>query len=375
MARRARGEGSIYQRQDGYWVASLRWGNRRTTVYATTKQEAVSKLQELQRAAHTLGRLPDPARLTVRDYLTLWLEQAAQRLKVKTLANYQGLAEHLITPHLGAIKLTRLNGLTLANYFARLTKENISPFRQRQAFALLHKALGDAVRWGLIPHNPATTIDRPKPKGQRRTIWTPQQVTIFLRAVEVGKGGQYADLFAFLLASGCRLGEALGLTWRDIDWQAGTVRIERQITEVAGKPIEGRPKSEAGIRTVALPSWGLATLQRQRARVREWQLKSDNPFAPGWQHCFVTGIGSMPEATNLRRAFRRLCEVLGLPPLRLHDLRHTNLSLLAASGVPVKDLQQRAGHSSATLTLSVYLHAAEDGDRKAAQMLEFLAGR
>ncbi|MCS7261104.1 MAG: site-specific integrase, partial [Anaerolineae bacterium] len=270
--KRSSGEGSIYRRTDGRWAASLMVHNRRYVVYAKTRREAAEKLRQLQQVAHTLGHLPDPGKLTLGDYLATWLEQAGQRLRPQTLANYRLTVEKLIVPHLGGVKLAKLNGLALTTFLAHLAKNGTSAFRLRQTYALLHKALGDAQRWGLLPNNPAATIERPHPKPAKRHIWTPGQVAAFLAAVEAGQGGRYSDLFCFLLASGCRLGEALGLRWTDVDWQAGTVKIERQITEVGSRPVEGAPKSQAGVRVIALPSWGLRALERQRARVRTWQL-------------------------------------------------------------------------------------------------------
>jgi len=367
MHRKANYEGCVYRRPDGRWCASLAVAGRRVFVYGKTRQEVADRLRQLQQQTQQAGHLPDAGKLTLAEYLTTWLEQASQKLRPKTIASYRQLLELHILPQIGQIKLIRLTGLHLVSTYTRL---RISPFRLRQVHALLHKALADAVKWGLLTSNPASGVDRPKPQPAERQYWTAEQVQKFLAAVERGEAGQYGDLFAFLLASGCRLGEALGLCWSDVDWRTATVRIERQITEVAGKPMEGPPKSQAGRRSVVLPSWGLAALERQRARVRGWQLQSDNAFAEGWQRCFPTPRGTVPEATNVRRALHRVCDQLGVPKVRVHDLRHISLSMLAAAGVPIKDLQRRAGHSSPVLTMSVYLHAAQDGDRKAAAALE-----
>lgn len=365
MPRRANHEGSIYRRQDGRWAASICIGRQRITVYAKTRQEAADKLRQLQRQS----QLPNAGKLTLGEYLTTWLEQASQRLRPKTLADYRRLVERHIAPQpIAAMRLTKLTGLRLATCYTQLAKAGVSAFVRRQVHALLHKALADAVKWGLLVSNPASGVDKPKPQPQERQLWTAEQVATFLAAVD----GQYADLFAFLLASGCRLGEALGLRWSDVDWPTGTVCIQRQVTEVNGRPVEGPPKSKAGVRRIALPTWGLAALERQQARVRQWQLQSDNAFASGWQRCFPTPKGTVPEASNLRRAFLAVCDRLGLPRVRLHDLRHISLSLLAQSGISVKDLQRRAGHSSPTLTLQVYVHASQDGDRRAAAVLENL---
>ena len=372
MPRKANHEGCVYRRPDGRWCASLAVAGRRLTLYGKTRQEVVEKLRQLQQQTQQAGHLPDAGKLTLTEYLTTWLGQAQERLRPKTVTTYRQLLELHILPQLGQVKLSRLTGLQLVSTYARLRKQGVSAWRVYHAHAVLHKALADAVKWGLLTSNPAGGVDRPQPQPAERSYWTADQVQAFLAAVERGEAGQYGDLFAFLLASGCRLGEALALRWSDVDWRTGTIHIERQVTEVAGKPVEGPPKSQAGRRGIVLPSWGLAALERQRARAGGWQLQSDNAFAEGWQRCFPTPRGTVPEATNVRRALHRVCDQLGLPRVRTHDLRHISLSLLAAAGVPVKDLQRRAGHSNSALTLEVYLHTSQDADRRVAAVLERL---
>lgn len=248
----------------------------------------------------------------------------------------------------------------------------MSARRRQMVHGLLHKALGDAHRWGLLPNNPAALVDVPRRERRELRLWAPAQVTRFLGAVQSGEGGQYAYLLGFLLASGCRIGEALGLRWGDVDLDAGTVRIERQITEVRCKPIEQAPKTDSGIRTVALPAWGLDLLRRQRNQVNAWRLQSGR--AHDWpERVFPTSVGTVPGQRNIRRALHTLCDTLSLPRIRVHDLRHISLSLLAGAGVPVKDLQRRAGHSTPRMTLEVYTHVLGDRDREAAQVLEGIA--
>jgi len=365
MARkRSHGEGSLTQRRNGLWQGSLMLGGVRRVVYGKTRKEALEKLEALKRQAQEVGRLPDGGTMTVGEYLGHWLEQAAPRLRPKTVYDYEIVCRRHIAPHIGNLRLSKLTPLHIAKLYAALSK-GLSPRRVGQVHGVLHKALGDAHRWGLMANNPAALVDAPKRPHVERTLWTPEQVTAFLRALQEGRGGRYGVLFGFLLASGCRVGEALGLRWTDVDWTAGTVHIERQVTELRSKPLEGPPKTRAGVRTIALPTWGLGLLRRR------WL----EALAEGHgERVFCTERGTVPLQGNLRRALLALCAKLGLPAIRVHDLRHISLSLLAMAGVPLKVAQARAGHSTAQVTLDVYQHVLGDGDKAAAQALEGLGG-
>ncbi len=373
MRRRSGGEGSIYQRQqDGLWVGAYQLDGKRAAVYGRTRTEVAEKLRAVQEQARKAGQLPEAGRLTVAEYLQQWLTQAEQRLRPKTLLDYGIMADKHIAPRIGSIRLLKLTPLRVSRFYAALAKDGMSARRRQMVHGLLHKALGDAHRWGLLPNNPAALVDVPRRERHELRLWAPAQVTGFLQAIQAGQGGQYAYLLGFLLASGCRIGEALGLRWGDVDFDAGTVRIERQITEVRCRPIEQAPKTDSGIRTMALPAWGLDLLRRQRTQVNAWRLQSGH--AHTWpERVFTTSVGTVPGQRNIRRALHTLCDTLSLPRIRVHDLRHISLSLLAGAGVPVKDLQRRAGHSTPRMTLEVYTHVLGDTDRRAAQALEGIA--
>lgn len=371
--RRSGGEGSIYQRShDSRWVGAVQVGGRRRTVYGKTRAEVAQKLRVLLRQAEEAGHVPNAGRLTVAEYLRQWLAQAEQRLRPTTMADYRVMAEKHVIPHIGNLRLTKLDPLRLARFYAGLAEQGMSAGRQYMVHGFLHKVLHDACRWHLLPNNPAALVEAPRRQRKELHLWTVEQTTKFLRAVMAGQGGQYAYLFGFLLASGCRIGEALGLQWRDVDFDSATVRIERQVTEVRCKPIEQAPKTKAGIRPIALPDWAMDLLRRQRVQVNGWRLASGH--AHDWpERVFPTRTGSVPSRRNVLRALHALCDGLDLPRLRVHDLRHISLSLLAGQGLPVKDLQRRAGHTTARMTLEVYTHVLGEGDRLAAEALQRMA--
>jgi len=372
MPRRAHGEGTIYKRKDGRWQASLQLDGRRKTIYGKTRTEVAEKLRQLQGVARENGHLPDAGKLTLGEYLTRWLEQAECRLRPTTLLDYRTIAEKHVIPHVGTIRLSRLDPMRIARLYAALAKAGMSGRRREQVHGFLHKVLADAHKWGLLPNNPASMVDKPKRERKERTLWTPEEISRFIASVQAGEHGQYGPLLGFLLASGCRVGEALGLRWSDIDWKAGTVRIERQIVHVGREAIESEPKTKAGIRTISLPTWGLGVLRQQRARVAACRLKAGS----AWQESsrvFPTEVGTVPHRRNVERALDEACGRLGLPRIRVHDLRHLHLSMLAMAGVPVKVAQARAGHATAAVTMAVYSHVLGDADKQAAGALERLS--
>ncbi|ACZ42474.1 integrase family protein [Thermobaculum terrenum ATCC BAA-798] len=356
--RQANGEGTVYRRRDGRWVAAVVHAGRRISRYAKTRREAQKQLRELLEAAAE-HRLVPPNKLTLEQYLAEWLEVRSRELRVSTRVNYQRLIEQHICPALGGRRLQALAALELSRWLAGLGER--LPRRAQEAYALLHKALADAVRLGLLATNPLDRVEPPKHQRRRPTLPARDQIALLIAALEAGKAGWYSELLLFLLGSGCRIGEALGLEWGDVDWQEGSVRISRQLLEVGGEVHESPPKSRAGERVIALPAFALEALRQQRAKKLG-------------KYCFLSSTGTTPCRRNVLRALHAVCAELGLPRLRIHDLRHVHASLLAHAGVPPKVAQSRLGHSSPMVTLQVYQHVLDGADREAALRLERVLG-
>lgn len=391
------GEGTIYQRRDGRWVASIVVNKTRYTRYARGREEAVRRLHELRAAlmAGTLAR-PTPRTLTLAAYLDEWLAAASAWLRPSTVESYGQLIRR-VQP-LGSLRLSQVERRHLAALYATLTRAGLSAGRVLKLHRVMHKALGDAVRAGLIGRNPAADLDPPRPQAVPPTLWTLEQIRAFLAGCAADDRPD-SRLLSFLLLSGLRLGEALALRWRDLDLGRGVVQVERSVTHVAGRPVEGPPKTRAGVRRLTLPPEAVAVLRRQHAQQRQqrpwerthnrpsqWSGRSDGPpssctDATGLggtptladeQRVWTTAVGTVPLRGNVRRSLHRLCDRLGLPRIRVHDLRHLHATLLVAGGVDVKTAQRRLGHASLHLTLSVYTRALPESDRQAASQLSRL---
>jgi integrase len=362
--RRLDGEGSIRQRPDGRWEVRLRAGGRRITRYAHDQAGALAVLHGL-RGQQTTGTLTPPSSLTLGVYLADWLAAHSPALRPSTVESYRQLCGH-VAP-LAHLRLSRLEPRHLAALYGQKRRDGLSAGRVRKLHAMLRKSLGDAVRWGLLPRNIAAAVDPPRPEERHSPLWTLDQVRAFL-AVCKGDDRPDARLLAFLLLSGLRLGEALALDWNAINLDAGAVAIERGLTHVEGKPVEGPPKTKAGVRTIALPSEAVALLHRQRATQAARRLAA-GPGWPGGERVWTTAVGTAPLRGNVRRSLHALCHRAGLSVIRVHDLRHLHATLLVAGGVDPKTAQRRLGHASLQMTLQVYARALPEADRRAVEAL------
>jgi len=367
MSRRSPGEGTVFQRKDGRWQASLQVHGVRKVAYGRMEREARRKLRELQRQAAVQGQLPDPGRRAVGDLLDAWLEVAD--LRPSTLEHHNLMCDTYIRPALGKVRLGKVTPDRIQRFYTSLKSPSVADKVHR----MLHRAFGLAVLWGWLPQNPCERVVRPKYQAKRKEVWTPQELRHFLQETE---GHWLAPLWAFLVASGCRLGEALGLAWDGVNWDAGAVAIRGTLQRVAGEWALQEPKTKAGERTLPLPPETMRALKRQRAQQAEWRLRSGAKWGNEWGLVFTGKTGQPLHRSTVEHAMKRECERLGLPPASPHTLRHLHASLLLGAGLPLPQVAQRMGHANSQITASTYAHAVRGQDDEAAQTIgRAMAGR
>jgi integrase len=221
------------------------------------------------------------------------------------------------------------------------------------------------VRRGLIRRNPAATVEIPRATPARPRVWTHDEATAFL----VGSSNdRLHTLYRLLLLTGLRRGEAVGLQWADVDLANGTLTVNRQVVSVNGELIVGPPKSDAGRRTIALDRTTRQLLEAQHRRAllaHPWE--PDETF--GTRFIFTRSRGQCLNPTHVSQRFTTLTRQLGLPRIRLHDLRHTSASLGLAGGESLVEVSRRLGHSSIGITADVYSHITAEGARESADRL------
>jgi integrase len=278
-------------------------------------------------------------------------------------------------PRIGSVPLQQVTAATLERLYGALLAEvsrgkGLAPSTVRDVHRTLHKAFGDAVRWGHLSRNPAAAAEAPalaKVSADARSaqhVWTADELGRFLAHVEPAK---YGAVFYLAAMTGARRSELLGVRWSDVDLDAGRIRFGRTLVLDADGVyvLTDGTKTTASARTVALDPATVERLRRHRVQVLE-----DRMAAGGAWHdldlVFHRGDGLPVSPPAVSQSFKRASKSAGLPRIRFHDLRHTHATLLLQSGEPVRTVSQRLGHASPTITMAIYSHVLPGDDEGAA---------
>jgi len=349
----------IYKRKDGRYEGRYTVytpdGPVRKRVYGRKYREVQRKLAEAMGDA-ARGIIFDDENMTVSEYMTRWLEDSAKGdLAPRTYHNYRLQIRQHISPTIGRLKLSKLTAAHVQSLYAVKLREGLKPSSVRYIHAVLHRGLEQAVRFNLIPFNPAARVDPPKVRQEESTPLDSEQARVFL---EAGKGDKFEALYVLSFTVGLRMGEALGLRWSDIDLDAKTLRVNRQLQRIrdGGGLVFSEPKN-ASRRTVDLPQRAVEALRSHRKRQVEEQLRVVAQWADNGGLVFTTTIGTPLDAQNIvNRHFKPLLKRTGLPDIRWHDLRHSCATLLLSRGTHPTYVQKLLGHASVQLTLDRYSH-------------------
>jgi integrase len=360
--KRANGEGSVFRRADGRVVGVYEDANGKTryitskTMTKTEMKAAVrKKLQERDE-----GIAHDSEGLTVERYMDRWLESIRDRVRPGTFKPYEAIVRLHIKPTLGRTKLDKLNTMQLEKLYRRKLDAGLSARRVRYIHVTIRKALKDAVRLQLLSRNVADAARPPRVAKTEIELLTQDQLRTLLDAA---KGDRLEALYVLAITTGMRQGELIGLQWKDVDLDGGTLRVNRSVYEGIISP----PKSNAGRRTIRLSKLAVAALRMRRIesaklRISEWVFPNSNGSPIGHQNLH-------------NRSWKPLLKRAGLPhSVRFHDLRHSCISLLLGRGVPVKVVSEMAGHADISVTLSVYGHVLPDMQGTAADGMDEALG-
>jgi len=346
-------------------------GPKRKYVYGRKYKDVEKKLAEAMGDA-AKGIYFDDENQTVAQYMERWLEDSARGdLGHRAYHNYKLQITRHISPAFGRLKLSKLTAAPIQSLYAAKLRDGLKPSSVRYIHAVLHRALEQAVRFNLIPFNPAARVDPPKIRQEEITPLDAEQARRFLHAA---RGDRFEALYVLSLTTGLRMGEALGLRWSDIDLDAGTLRVNRQVQRMRGGGglVFSEPKN-ASRRTLELPQRALEALRSHRKEQAEEKLRAADYGDSGL--VFATGKGTPIDAQNIvNRYFKPLLKRAELPDIRWHDLRHTYATLLLARGTHPTYVQKSLGHASVQLTLDRYSHWMPSMGRNTAEGIDEALG-
>ena len=354
--------GSVRKLPSGRYQARCRVDGRMEAAPTTfrTKRDAEAYLSTI-RADMERGTWVNSGagRVTLRAYATTWLEQRAD-LRPRTVELYEGELRLHILPVLGDLELARITPARVRDWHAGILKAG-TPGKTTVAkcYRLLHAILNTAVTDELISRNPCAI----RGAGQERTPERP--IASIPQVFEIADtiAPRFRAMVLVAAFAGLRLGEMLALTRERIDLRHGRIKVIEQYQELKdGTRVLGPPKSDAGIRTVAIPAVLTPALQHHL----------DTYAAPGVKDLVFCGPSGQP----LRRAtwytaWSRTMATLGIEGMRPHDLRHTGNTLAAMTGASTKELMARFGQSTSHAAL-IYQHATQDRDHEIADALNVL---
>jgi len=353
MVKKTRGknEGSIW-RHGCRWRAAVTLGGKRVTKLFSTKLECRNWIRDMQNQIEQ-GLTYRATRLSLEQFLTEWLKIHKTGLKPRTIERYAQIVRDYIVPYIGNIKLQDLRLDHVEKLYRDLLSGSVSIRNVQLTHAVLHRSLKDAVRRGLVGLNAAHGARQPKKPYIEMQIFDENQVMHFLICA---RGDRHEAMYHLAIKTGMRQGELLGLKWSDLDWNRGTLKIQRQVQRVPG---HGRkfvsPKTRAGRRTISIGRETLNILRVQKER----QFMQKEIAGDRWQEfdlIFPSKVGTPQSGSNLLKEFKSLLGKAGLPRIRFHDLRHTAASLMLNRSIPPFIVSKILGHSKPSTTMDIYGH-------------------
>ena len=373
-------DGSIVYRANVYLgVDKVTGKDVKTSITGRTKKEVKQKTKEAEIAFLQNGstRFQATNITTYKELASLWWESYKHTVKPNTQLNVRRLLDNHILPLFGSYKLDKLTTPLIQNVVNKLAdKTNKGEEGAFLYYDSLHALNKRILQYGVvmqaIPFNPAREVILPrntqKAKREKVKHFENQELKKFLDyldSLNLNKFRYYYEntLYKFLLATGCRINEALALSWSDIDLDNAVVHITKTLNY---KQETNSPKSKSSLRDIDIDQATVSMLKQYRLRQTKeaWKIgKSESIVFSDFIHEFPN---NRTLQTRLRTHFKRA----NVTNIGFHGFRHTHASLLLNSGIPYKELQHRLGHSTLSMTMDIYSHLSKENAKKAVSFYE-----
>ena len=373
-------DGSIVYRANVYLgIDKVTGKDVKTSITGRTKKEVKQKTKEAEIAFLQNGstRFQASNITTYKELASLWWESYKHTVKPNTQLNVRRLLDNHILPLFGSYKLDKLTTPLIQNIVNKLAdKTNKGEEGAFLYYDSLHALNKRILQYGVvmqaIPFNPAREVILPRntQKAKREKIkhfdnHELKKFLDYLDSLNLNKFRYYYEntLYKFLLATGCRINEALALSWSDIDLDNAVVHITKTLNY---KQETNSPKSKSSLRDIDIDQATVSMLKQYRLRQTKeaWKIgKSESIVFSDFIHEFPN---NRTLQTRLRTHFKRA----NVTNIGFHGFRHTHASLLLNSGIPYKELQHRLGHSTLSMTMDIYSHLSKENAKKAVSFYE-----
>ena len=373
-------DGSIVYRANVYLgVDKVTGKDVKTSITGRTKKEVKQKTKEAEIAFLQNGstRFQASNITTYKELASLWWESYKHTVKPNTQLNVRRLLDNHILPLFGSYKLDKLTTPLIQNVVNKLAdKTNKGEEGAFLYYDSLHALNKRILQYGVvmqaIPFNPAREVILPrntqKAKREKVKHFDNDELKSFLDyldSLNLDKFRYYYEntLYKFLLATGCRINEALALSWSDIDLDNAVVHITKTLNY---KQETNSPKSKSSLRDIDIDQATVSMLKQYRLRQTKeaWKIGKSESIV------FSDFIHEYPNNRTLQTRLRTHFKRANVTNIGFHGFRHTHASLLLNSGIPYKELQHRLGHSTLSMTMDIYSHLSKENAKKAVSFYE-----
>ena len=326
------------------------------------KRDASKKLTEIKDSIYNEDFIL-PNKITLGNFILEFLEKYKINLSITTYNCYLRICNKYIIPMLGNIKIEDLKPIHVQNYVDDLIGI-LSPQTLKVHINILNLAIKRAYRLRMIRENIMDCIEIPKSKKFKNEIYNQEDM---VKLLKISKETELELPIYLASGLGLRISEVLGLTWNNIDFNENSITIDKITVRNNGKVILKDPKTESSIRTISAPIEIINMLKDYKRKYIEAKLKYN--ITNSNNLIFFDKNGQPIAQDVLSKKFSRFLEVNNLKHIRFHDLRHSHVTLLINSKIPIKVISERVGHSNINTTLNIYSHVLKEMDKEASDKI------
>lgn len=373
--RAANGMGSIRQRANGSWEGRYTDPNgQQRSVYGKTQKEVTRKLKDVQHEVDS-GSWINPSKMTVGEWLDVWLDDYQADTTERTVKKNRGMFYRHFIPIVGGVKIVNIKDIHVQRIIRSLKDKKLADSTIQNYMGIFAAAMNQAKKSKLIADNPATDLSLSGARKKDFHIVDKHRLPAFF---EAAKATLYPNELSFGILTGLRVGEIGGLRWCDIDMDNAIINVRQQLRPKNHDMARFTLPKYKKTRSFHVPPEAIAVLKQQRKRQAEQRIAAGNKWI---EDELSTGLvfrkanGAIHGGHTIERAVKKAGEIIGIPELHPHDLRHSYAVAALRAGADVKTVQHNLGHATVRMTLDVYAAYTEDaGKQSAAKLSDYLSG-